>query len=89
MPWKNKRRTEQYRREYMYGITPLDYAALMLACHGACCLCKEVFLKTPSIDHNHTTGKVRGLVCQSCNVFIGMIETKPLRLDGIGEYLGL
>lgn len=39
-----------------------------------------------SVDHCHTTGRVRGLLCQGCNVAIGFLET-PNWVAGAQEYL--
>ena len=39
------------------------------------------------IDHNHKTGKVRGLLCGSCNTGIGLLKDSPDVLDAAIEYL--
>jgi phosphoenolpyruvate carboxylase len=45
----------------------------------ACGICKkEVPL---GVDHNHNTGKVRGLLCQKCNHAIGLLDEDPARFD--------
>lgn len=41
------------------------------------------------VDHDHRTGKFRGLLCPGCNVAVGMIADNPERLLGLVEYLGL
>lgn len=39
------------------------------------------------IDHDHATGKVRGLLCSPCNVILGTVETKKNLMLGLSEYL--
>jgi len=39
-----------------------------------------------NLDHNHTSGKVRGLLCQACNMFVGVFEDKK-RAPNILKYL--
>ena len=63
-----------------YGITPEDYYDMLEKQEGKCKICsiniddidKHVF----NIDHCHTTGKVRGLLCQQCNSGIGMFKDR-------------
>lgn len=53
---------------------------------GKCAICLEK--RKLVIDHNHTTSVVRGLLCQRCNVFLGMIETGPAHLiESARDYL--
>lgn len=64
------------RRKYLYGLSHENYLAKINAQHNLCACCGEPFIKTPHIDHCHTTGKVRGLLCQPCNVGLGYYEKK-------------
>mgnify|MGYP001576209901 CR=1 FL=1 len=43
--------------------------------------------KTLHIDHNHTTGAVRGLLCTQCNVGVGMLKDSPAVLRAAANYL--
>jgi hypothetical protein len=40
-----------------------------------------------AVDHNHTTGKIRGLLCPKCNQGIGLLMDNPLFLIRAAEYL--
>lgn len=62
------------QRIVLYGVTMAQYEDMLEAQEGHCACCNEAFTKTPQIDHNHKTGKVRGLLCSRCNVSLGMIE---------------
>jgi hypothetical protein len=58
-----------------YGITPEQHAELE-ARHGpGCWLCGRVPERRRAIDHDHTTGRVRGLLCTRCNTVLGWLET--------------
>lgn len=64
-----------------YGITPEEFDRMYEAQHGLCAICgKPETHKTPrgfvykmSVDHDHNTGKVRALLCRSCNSGIGKL----------------
>lgn len=65
----DKIRRTAYLKKY-YGITYDDYQALLEKGNYACWICKkpqEKFQKNLSVDHDHTTGEVRGLLCYTCN----------------------
>lgn len=56
----------QRRRLARHGLSEIAYAALLIQQSGLCALC-DVQLKPDCIDHDHQTGKVRGLLCSACN----------------------
>lgn len=51
-----------------YGITEADYEGMLGEQNGVCAIClrppKKIRL---AIDHNHASGKIRGLLCKRCN----------------------
>jgi hypothetical protein len=57
----------------VYGIQPEDYDRLYFAQGGCCAICQRATGKTRrlSVDHDHATGKVRGLLCRPCNQLLG------------------
>ena len=69
-------------------FTPLDYYDLLEKQNSKCGICKKecVVNKNFTIDHDHKTGKVRGLLCNRCNYYLGWFENKQ---QGIKEYLDL
>lgn len=71
-----------------YGITMEDYELLMVAQERCCAICRRPLgdLK-PHIDHCHTTGKVRGILCRGCNVGIAHLQDDPLVALRASEYL--
>ena len=75
-----------------YGIGEEDVRRLMDDQQGCCCICNSSLI-TPtskfeySIDHCHTTGKVRGLLCNSCNLAIGLLKESTVNLENAIAYL--
>lgn len=64
---------KQRRRKYRYGITPDQYNQLLTEQQSCCAICKHPFGDTqPHVDHCHTSGAVRGLLCGNCNRMIGL-----------------
>lgn len=73
LDWLNRDREHQknIRRKYRYGLTPEQFEEMKIRQGGMCALCRE---KPPvDVDHCHDTGKVRGLLCRSCNVGLGQL----------------
>lgn len=66
-----------------YGITVADYDAMLSAQNGLCAICDQPSTngKRLHVDHNHETGKVRGLLCTSCNFRLGLYEQHDWCMD--------
>jgi len=52
-----------------YAMTFLQYATLWVLQEGRCALCRST--GKLHVDHDHDTGRVRGLLCQNCNFRAG------------------
>jgi len=89
----NKDKYRVYRREWTkanplhvrlkrHGITVHELSDLLDEQEGKCGICKVEFSDTVEyhIDHDHKTGRIRGLLCERCNVGIGMFGDDPVRL---------
>jgi hypothetical protein len=74
---------------YQYGIEPEDYDAMLSKQNGACAICAVELVKGSKthIDHCHTTGKVRGLLCTKCNMGIGHFNDDPAVLRAAAGYV--
>lgn len=71
-----------------YGITTEDYQSLLTAQKGVCAICKKPPGKYRlSVDHCHTKGNVRGLLCTQCNTALGLLRDCPDNLDAAKAYL--
>jgi hypothetical protein len=79
----------EFLKKY-YGITIEEYNLIFLKQNGCCAICgkhESEFSKSLSVDHDHVTGKIRGLLCIKCNLSIGGFEDNIELLDKAKEYL--
>jgi len=73
---ETKRRKEAAHRltvQRVYGLSDGDYEKLYMAQGGKCAICERATGATRrlSVDHDHDTGEVRGLLCRPCNTMLG------------------
>ena len=73
----------QYHLSVNYKLTAEAWEALFVKQNGACAICKQPETKFNNksqqlqklcVDHNHKTGKVRGLLCNNCNQILGRLN---------------
>jgi RNA polymerase subunit RPABC4/transcription elongation factor Spt4 len=89
------KRTKDQRRAYwldkFYNLTPDDYDAMLEKQGGVCAVCKggndSNRWSRLVVDHDHENGKVRGLLCDTCNRAIGLMKDNPLLVFGAYRYL--
>lgn len=74
------------RLKRVYNTTPEEVSALLNEQGGKCAICHEVSDKL-HIDHCHTHGHVRGLLCKNCNSAIGLLKEKPCNFISAITYL--
>jgi len=79
-----------------FGITPEDYENMLTSQNGVCAICKQPETKLDyrskkllplSVDHCHSTNKIRGLLCADCNRAIGMLHDDVTILESAIKYL--
>jgi hypothetical protein len=84
-----------------YGITPEDYELILEKQNKVCKICglpetritrpnAKAFLDLPprlAVDHDHKTGKIRGLLCHKCNVGLGNFNDNLELLKNAIKYL--
>lgn len=87
--WRAK--SPGYMRQYLYGITPDTYEAMLTAQDNRCAICLSPQWpgkgNRPHVDHDHSTGKVRGLLCGKCNAALGHMDDDPTRLRAAAAYV--
>ncbi len=79
---RGKQKDRYLRRKY--GITLKQYYRMLKAQDYKCAICRRPFdeKRKANVDHNHKTGKVRGILCYRCNKFMvgrhTLITIKPV-----------
>lgn len=90
---KHRARNLEYMFRYglrrRYDMTVEQVEALIAKQGRACAICTTAFTSKlrPCVDHCHTTGAVRGLLCKKCNWGLGSYDDNPERLRTAAEYL--
>lgn len=98
-PLKREQHRRSGKNRYLkrnYGLTLEKYEALLADQGGVCAVCRkpEWNVHPPSgrvislaVDHDHTTGAVRGLLCRACNVALGQVGDDLHVLRRMIDYL--
>jgi hypothetical protein len=95
---KNKEKVAKQKRngklKYCYGITLDQYNQMLEAQKGVCAICGLLETRkssngsyTLSVDHDHKTGKIRGLLCHRCNNCLGTLKDDVYILQSAINYL--
>jgi len=93
----NKLKVKNCYYQRVFGITLEGYTTLLSQQNFSCAICgsKEPGASLKSgkgyknfaVDHNHLTGKIRGLLCRGCNVGIGNLKDNPELLEKAAAYI--
>lgn len=77
-----------------FDLTPAEYAAMLKSQNGVCAICAQPEravqrgkVRRLSVDHDHATGAVRSLLCQTCNAMLGQAGDSIERLVAGAAYL--
>lgn len=93
---KNKMNPEEikqseiiYQKASKYGLSKEDYLLLFINQNNKCLICGCEFAEKNKafVDHDHNTGKVRGLLCTKCNSLLGFANDDPVILNKAIDYL--
>lgn len=90
MTKQERAKDARLRREY--HITLEEYNKVLTFQNGRCAICKQRYGKKGqrlilSVDHNHTTGQVRGLLCWPCNKAIAIFQDIAERMAAGSDYI--
>ena len=87
---QNRGRVSRYAFLKLYGLSDEDRRAMYSEQEGKCKLCrKPVPYEKIDTDHDHKTGKIRGLLCRRCNLFVGQVEGSLHLMYDLFCYIGL
>lgn len=91
---KNSQKERKRKLKSKFNITLRQYEAMFVAQSGKCAICEQCETAkkngkdvTLSVDHCHTSGKVRGLLCKACNLAIGSMKDNIKSLQNAISYL--
>jgi hypothetical protein len=83
----NRSRGHVAFRKWLYGLSEEQFESMKVDQNNRCAICFDVFIKTPCVDHDHSTKKNRGLLCRFCNLVLGNAHDRILVLEQAIEYL--
>lgn len=88
---ENKRQKQNYDLHRTYGISIDEYDRMSTLQNHRCAICRTL---NPggnksrfSVDHDHNTGTIRGLLCGTCNLAIGLMKDNLAVLEKAAEYI--
>lgn len=87
---KNPRWARDQQLRFKFGITIDDYEKLLTNQKFCCAICERhmsEFKRSLAVDHNHSTGQIRGLLCLNCNNGIGKLKDDIQLLEKAIRYL--
>lgn len=88
--YKNHRKeAREYRLKKLYGLTPEQFGLLLKRQKESCAICKTKIWgrQGPHIDHDHISGKVRGILCGFCNTALGLIKENEQTARRMASYI--
>lgn len=79
-----------YKLKYFFNLSYADWEELKIKQNNSCAICnksQDILIKTMAVDHDHNTGKVRGLLCDSCNLGLGKFQDNIEILENALKYM--
>lgn len=92
-PGIQKTASRKHHLQATYGITSKEYENLLESQGRCCAICRKTspystaLHKNLLVDHDHTTGKIRGLLCHSCNTLLARAKDSVDLLNQAAKYL--
>jgi hypothetical protein len=87
-PDKVKQNRRKNKLKEKYNISIEEYDIMYAKQNGVCYICNKEHLRRPlNVDHCHVTGKIRKLLCDKCNMTLGLINDSIELLDKFKQYL--
>ena len=88
-PEKSKNQVKSSKLKIKYGIDLPEFKQMKDTQNNKCAICKSEFInsKYTCVDHNHTTGKIRAILCHNCNTGLGHFKENTDSLKSAVEYL--
>ena len=86
---ESAKRNKKWRLNVAHGLTYKEWEGLWYAQDGRCAICDKFFAEQIDInvDHDHETGKIRGLLCRKCNYGLGYFDDSVELLEEATQYI--
>lgn len=86
---RHPERRRASKRHSLYGLSARDFDALFLSQGRRCAICQTIDpgRRSFAVDHDHTTGRVRGILCGRCNAVLGLAKESVETLARAIRYL--
>jgi len=85
--WAKQDSDRKAHLKHAYGLTLDQYDELFKAQQGACAICHQITKRLLFVDHDHKTGKARGLLCVNCNNGLGLLGDHVETVQRAANYL--
>lgn len=85
--WKERHR--RHSRKANYGITQAEYDNILRLQHDRCAICGKLDNgeRELCVDHDHNTGRIRGLLCLKCNLGVGYFLDNAFLMREAADYI--
>lgn len=84
----HERQRKLFRRVRGFGAVKIEIIeAIWLAQDKKCAICSVSIELNDHVDHDHDTGKIRGILCENCNPGLGQFKDNPILLERAAIYL--
>jgi hypothetical protein len=90
-------RSRRHSLKKKFGITEEQFFAMLKVCNSCCEICGKALsvaagdavkrTQVACVDHSHSTGQIRGILCYPCNTAVGQMGDSPVRLRAAAAYL--
>ena len=85
---REMRRITAHNRYKKYGITDAEYNTMLTEQGNTCKICRSTPTREQlSVDHDHSSGRIRGLLCRRCNRMLGFVRDSEALLIAMYSYL--
>jgi len=83
-----KSRQTSWKSQGIIGATYVGYLEMIVSQKSRCSICGTGIDNTSPLDHDHSTGEPRGVLCSKCNLFLGKFEVDgSVFLHNAAQYL--
>ena len=84
---RDKHRDKDRKLRRAFGLSLEEYTQMLQSQNNVCAICLESTNRNLAVDHSHKSGKIRGLLCSSCNTGLGLFKDSIERLHKVITYL--